>query len=115
MKEFSSKNGYDLNRNGDSGPLLLDVLEGFLKFEVSWILTETFECLNYKIEIFMVYIFHIIISYQKKKKKLLLPTTLRVYFPSALDSQMFALGTYLLHLFVQKIRTYLKQGFPEGE
>ncbi|KVI04977.1 LisH dimerization motif-containing protein [Cynara cardunculus var. scolymus] len=26
-------NGYDINRNGDSGPLLLDVLEGFLKFE----------------------------------------------------------------------------------
>ena len=34
LKEFSSKNGYDLNRNGDSAPLLLDVLEGFLKFEV---------------------------------------------------------------------------------
>ncbi|KAL8159780.1 hypothetical protein V2J09_001317 [Rumex salicifolius] len=33
LKEFSSKNGYDINRNGDSGPLLLDVLEGFLKFE----------------------------------------------------------------------------------
>ncbi|XP_018852604.2 protein TONNEAU 1a-like [Juglans regia] len=33
LQEFSSKNGYDLNRNGDSGPLLLDVLEGFLKFE----------------------------------------------------------------------------------
>jgi FGFR1 oncogene partner len=33
LKEFSSKNGYDLNRNADS-PVLLDVLEGFLKFEV---------------------------------------------------------------------------------
>ncbi|KAK8609625.1 hypothetical protein V6N13_062070 [Hibiscus sabdariffa] len=33
LKDFSGKNGYDLNRNGDSGPLLLDVLEGFLKFE----------------------------------------------------------------------------------
>ena len=33
LKEFSSKNGYDMNRNGDC-PLLLDVLEGFLKFEV---------------------------------------------------------------------------------
>ncbi|CAM8952259.1 unnamed protein product [Rhodiola kirilowii] len=33
LKDFSSKNGYDLNRTGDSGPLLLDVLEGFLKFE----------------------------------------------------------------------------------
>ncbi|XP_031118173.1 protein TONNEAU 1a-like [Ipomoea triloba] len=33
LKEFSSKNGYDLNMNGDSGPLLLDVLEGFLKYE----------------------------------------------------------------------------------
>lgn len=32
LKDFSSKNGYDLNRNGDS-PVLLDVLEGFLKFE----------------------------------------------------------------------------------
>ncbi|KAK9189900.1 hypothetical protein WN943_018499 [Citrus x changshan-huyou] len=35
LKEFSSKNGYDLNKNGDSAPLLLDVLEGFLKFENS--------------------------------------------------------------------------------
>ncbi|CAN0825270.1 Protein TONNEAU 1b [Linum grandiflorum] len=34
LNEFSIKNGYDLNRNGDSGPLLLDVLEGFLKYEV---------------------------------------------------------------------------------
>ncbi|KAF6146894.1 hypothetical protein GIB67_018547 [Kingdonia uniflora] len=33
LKDFSNKNGYDLNRNGESGPLLLDVLEGFLKFE----------------------------------------------------------------------------------
>ncbi|KAK4792833.1 hypothetical protein SAY86_023268 [Trapa natans] len=33
LKEFSSKNGYDLNRNGDNAPLLLDVLEGFLKYE----------------------------------------------------------------------------------
>ncbi|XP_059628236.1 protein TONNEAU 1a-like [Cornus florida] len=33
LKEFSSKNGYDINRNGESGPLLLDVLEGFLKYE----------------------------------------------------------------------------------
>ncbi|CAK9143402.1 unnamed protein product [Ilex paraguariensis] len=35
LKEFSSKNGYDLNRNGDSAPLLLDVLEGFLKYELN--------------------------------------------------------------------------------
>ncbi|XAR72079.1 hypothetical protein NMG60_11018582 [Bertholletia excelsa] len=33
LKEFGSNNGYELNRNGDSGPLLLDVLEGFLKYE----------------------------------------------------------------------------------
>ncbi|XP_074286731.1 protein TONNEAU 1b-like isoform X1 [Silene latifolia] len=33
LKEFSSKNGYDLSQNGESGPVLLDVLEGFLKFE----------------------------------------------------------------------------------
>ncbi|KAF8397610.1 hypothetical protein HHK36_016530 [Tetracentron sinense] len=33
LKDFCTKNGYDLNKNGESGPLLLDVLEGFLKFE----------------------------------------------------------------------------------
>ncbi|XP_058109977.1 protein TONNEAU 1b-like isoform X2 [Magnolia sinica] len=33
LRDFSSKNGYDLNRNGENAPLLLDVLEGFLKFE----------------------------------------------------------------------------------
>ncbi|KAJ0434734.1 putative isomerase, 3-hydroxyacyl-CoA dehydrogenase, Enoyl-CoA hydratase [Helianthus annuus] len=33
LKDFSNKNGYEISRNGDSGPLLLDVLEGFLKFE----------------------------------------------------------------------------------
>ncbi|KFK34748.1 hypothetical protein AALP_AA5G188000 [Arabis alpina] len=31
--DFSSNSGYELNRNGDSRPLLLDALEGFLKFE----------------------------------------------------------------------------------
>ncbi|GJU86161.1 TONNEAU 1a-like protein [Tanacetum coccineum] len=30
LKDFSNKTGYDINRNGDSGPLLLDVLEGFM-------------------------------------------------------------------------------------
>ncbi|CAL9246330.1 unnamed protein product [Arabidopsis halleri] len=33
VRDFSSNNGYELNRNGDNRPLLLDVLEGFLKFE----------------------------------------------------------------------------------
>ncbi|CAN8268078.1 unnamed protein product [Cochlearia groenlandica] len=33
LHDFSSSNGYELNRNGDSGPLLLDVLEGFLMFQ----------------------------------------------------------------------------------
>ncbi|KAL8257689.1 hypothetical protein R6Q59_029730 [Mikania micrantha] len=33
LKNLSNKNGYDMNRNGDSGPLLLDVLEGYLKVE----------------------------------------------------------------------------------
>ncbi|CAA3026556.1 TONNEAU 1a-like [Olea europaea subsp. europaea] len=33
LQEFSIKNGYDLDRNGDSAPLLLGVLEGFLKYE----------------------------------------------------------------------------------
>lgn len=32
LRDFSSTHGYDLNRNGESGPLLLDVLEGFLKY-----------------------------------------------------------------------------------
>lgn len=48
MKDFSNKNGYDLNRNGDSGPLLLDVLEGFLKYEVCYYLhsDKTFSSLS---------------------------------------------------------------------
>ncbi|KAL0848069.1 hypothetical protein Bca101_021316 [Brassica carinata] len=33
LRDFSSNSGYELNRNGDSKPLLLDVLEGFFKFE----------------------------------------------------------------------------------
>eukprot|EP00262_Sarcandra_glabra_P021771 TRINITY_DN9329_c1_g1_i2.p1 TRINITY_DN9329_c1_g1~~TRINITY_DN9329_c1_g1_i2.p1 ORF type:complete len:267 (+),score=58.60 TRINITY_DN9329_c1_g1_i2:68-868(+) len=34
LRDFTSKNGgHDLNRNGESGPLLLEVLEGYLKFE----------------------------------------------------------------------------------
>ncbi|AEE79326.1 tonneau 1b (TON1b) [Arabidopsis thaliana] len=33
IRDFSINNGYELNRNEDSRPLLLDVLEGFLKFE----------------------------------------------------------------------------------
>ncbi|KAK9064126.1 hypothetical protein SSX86_017998 [Deinandra increscens subsp. villosa] len=33
LKDLSTKNGYDMNRNGDGGPLLLDVLEGYLKVE----------------------------------------------------------------------------------
>ncbi|XP_071734549.1 protein TONNEAU 1a-like [Rutidosis leptorrhynchoides] len=32
LRDFSDKEGYNINRNGDSGPLLLDVLEGFLKY-----------------------------------------------------------------------------------
>ncbi|CAL9098397.1 unnamed protein product [Musa textilis] len=33
LKDFSNKNQYDSNKNGDSGPLLLEVLEGYLKYE----------------------------------------------------------------------------------
>ncbi|XP_010908960.1 protein TONNEAU 1a [Elaeis guineensis] len=33
LRDFSSKNGYDMNRSGETGPLLLDVLEGYLKYE----------------------------------------------------------------------------------
>ncbi|CAF2111854.1 unnamed protein product [Brassica napus] len=33
LPDFSSNSGYELNRNGGSKPLLLDVLDGFFKFE----------------------------------------------------------------------------------
>lgn len=33
LRDFSSKNGYEMNRNSESGPMLLDVLEGYLKYE----------------------------------------------------------------------------------
>ncbi|XP_076960441.1 protein TONNEAU 1b-like isoform X2 [Bidens hawaiensis] len=33
LKDLNIKSGYEMNRNGDSGPMLLDVLEGFLKVE----------------------------------------------------------------------------------
>ncbi|KAG0468070.1 hypothetical protein HPP92_017398 [Vanilla planifolia] len=33
LRDFSSKNGYDMNKNNESRPLLLDMLEGFLKSE----------------------------------------------------------------------------------
>ncbi|XP_013730286.2 protein TONNEAU 1b isoform X2 [Brassica napus] len=33
LRDFSSNSGYELNRNGGSKPLLLDVLDGFFKFE----------------------------------------------------------------------------------
>ncbi|XP_024013626.1 protein TONNEAU 1a isoform X2 [Eutrema salsugineum] len=33
LGNFCSNHGYELNRNGESAPLLLDVLEGFLKFQ----------------------------------------------------------------------------------
>lgn len=36
LGDFCSNHGYELNRNGNSAPLLLDVLEGFFKFEVSF-------------------------------------------------------------------------------
>lgn len=31
LRDFSSKDGFDINRNNESRPMLLDVLEGFLK------------------------------------------------------------------------------------
>ncbi|CAH8383233.1 unnamed protein product [Eruca vesicaria subsp. sativa] len=43
LNDFSSNHGYELNRNGDSAPLLLDVLEGFLKFEHSCSRDKAFE------------------------------------------------------------------------
>ncbi|ONK77013.1 uncharacterized protein A4U43_C02F2210 [Asparagus officinalis] len=33
LRDFSSRNGYEMNRNSESGPMLLDVLEGYLKYE----------------------------------------------------------------------------------
>ncbi|KAJ6804764.1 protein TONNEAU 1a-like [Iris pallida] len=35
LRDFSNKNGYDMNRNSESGPMLLNVLEGYLKYECS--------------------------------------------------------------------------------
>lgn len=52
LKDFSSKNGYDLNRNGDS-PVLLDVLEGFLKFEVFQFVTLTHDIFILYCDIFI--------------------------------------------------------------
>jgi len=34
LRDFSSKNGYEMNRSTESGPMLLHVLEGYLKYEV---------------------------------------------------------------------------------
>ncbi|KAL7196903.1 hypothetical protein ACSBR1_036838 [Camellia fascicularis] len=48
LKEFSSNNGYDLNKNGDSAPLLLDVLEGFLKYELALKLIDTEQFRRYR-------------------------------------------------------------------
>ncbi|CAL5384058.1 unnamed protein product [Camellia sinensis] len=48
LKEFSSNNGYDLNKNGDSAPLLLDVLEGFLKYELALKLIDTEQFQRYR-------------------------------------------------------------------
>lgn len=36
LRDFSIKNGYEMNRNVESGPMLLDVLEGYLKYEVCY-------------------------------------------------------------------------------
>ncbi|XP_072994157.1 protein TONNEAU 1a-like [Typha latifolia] len=33
LRDFSSKDVTDINRTGESGPMLLDVLEGYLKYE----------------------------------------------------------------------------------
>jgi len=34
LKDFSNKNGAEGSRSAESGPMLLDVLEGYLKYEV---------------------------------------------------------------------------------
>ncbi|KAL7171551.1 hypothetical protein ACSBR2_036244 [Camellia fascicularis] len=48
LKEFSSNNGYDLNKNGDGAPLLLDVLEGFLKYKLALKLIDTEQFRRYR-------------------------------------------------------------------
>jgi FGFR1 oncogene partner len=35
LKDFSNKNGPEGSRSAESGPMLLDVLEGYLKYEVN--------------------------------------------------------------------------------
>jgi hypothetical protein len=34
LKDFSNKSGAEGSRSAESGPMLLDVLEGYLKYEV---------------------------------------------------------------------------------
>ncbi|PKA63294.1 Protein TONNEAU 1b [Apostasia shenzhenica] len=41
LREFSSKNGYEMCRNSENRPILLDVLEGFLKSEQPQHLVQT--------------------------------------------------------------------------
>lgn len=48
LKDFSSTNRYDSNRNGECGPLLLDVLEGYLKYEVWFPYVAFFSCFTVK-------------------------------------------------------------------
>ena len=42
LKDFSNKNGAEGSRSAESGPMLLDDLEGYLKYEVNLLLTQKF-------------------------------------------------------------------------
>lgn len=71
LKEFSSKNGYDLNRNGDSAPLLLDVLEGFLKYEVGYLLIIVFCVSLWKLSVVQCWPIHLPIFVNAHQEKML--------------------------------------------
>jgi hypothetical protein len=47
LKDFSNKSGAEGSRSAESGPMLLDVLEGYLKYEVL-LLTQSLRQTVYK-------------------------------------------------------------------
>jgi len=51
--DFSNKSGAEGSRSAESGPMLLDVLEGYLKYEVSLSLDH-----HHIIEARIIFLFH---------------------------------------------------------
>ena len=51
LKEFSIKNGPEGSRSAESGPMLLDVLEGYLKYEVNLLMLMNGIFLDYYLHV----------------------------------------------------------------